>query len=137
MSYTLVHGSLTNELEDYIYDKYDAEECFNLLQSKICFFGHTHHAESFIYNEQTKEINKKSFTESGSLQLENNLKYLINPGSVGQPRDSNPKLSFAIWNTEKNTINFYRLDYDINSCANKIVAAGFPQELASRLYLGY
>jgi diadenosine tetraphosphatase ApaH/serine/threonine PP2A family protein phosphatase len=62
--------------------------------------------------------------------------YLINPGSVGQPRDGDPRAAFAVYDSNDHTVTFYRVDYDIKSCQDKIIMAGLPPRLADRLAMG-
>jgi diadenosine tetraphosphatase ApaH/serine/threonine PP2A family protein phosphatase len=74
--------------------------------------------------------------ESNEVKLEKGVRYLINPGSVGQPRDRNPRASCAIYDSETRIIKFYRLDYNIEEAQRKILAERLPPALAERLSLG-
>jgi len=99
------------------------------------FFGHTHLPRVYIKRDNMVEellIEKDNF----QLKIEKEARYLINPGSLGQPRDRNPKSSFIIFNTKTNKITFHRLSYNLSQTQSRILQAGLPSALADRLTLG-
>ncbi len=127
-----VHGSPV-ELGTYIDNRQKVEEAFTRteeMHASLCFFGHTHipgfydHAGVFHY-----EIEK-------DFVLRADESYLINPGSIGQPRDGKTELSYCTWNAEKHVLRFHRVRYDITLAADKIRKAGLPNMLADRLFIG-
>ncbi|MEK7313803.1 MAG: metallophosphoesterase, partial [Deltaproteobacteria bacterium] len=81
--------------------------------------------------DKAEAITKERF------QLQEGCFYFINPGSVGQPRDRDARASFLIFDAAKNEVSFYRVEYDIKACADKIKAAGLPGILAEKLFIGY
>lgn len=129
---TLVHGSLCNpEQFRYIFDIPSAEETFALMQTKICFIGHSHVPVIFI-----KEGRSSTFTFQTEIRLKNQWYYIVNTGSVGQPRDGNPKACYVIYDTESEVVRIKRISYDIRRAQDKIIEAGLPRILAERLSLG-
>lgn len=131
---TLCHGAPFDE-DYYIFGEFDAAEAFKYIRTPLCFFGHTHFP--YVYTE------KDSFVEgtflmgnSNEVKLEKGVRYLINPGSVGQPRDRNPRASCAIYDSDVRRIKFFRLDYDIEEAQKKIREEDLPLALAERLSLG-
>lgn len=132
-SFLLVHGSITDP-DYYIFSFSDVLTNFNLMVGKdikICFFGHTHVRKSYCFKEGTvTEIREKNFL------LDPSSYYLINPGSVGQPRDGDPRASFLVFDTEKREISLFRVAYDIETAAKKILQQELPPYLAHRLFYG-
>lgn len=151
---TIVHATLDSPASwGYIFDVHHAMDNFSYQFTPLCFCGHSHVPIAFC---------KKSFTGSSSLLVEEvqdwkaerteanagkadpdpviniqkGWKYLINIGSVGQPRNKDPRASFAIYDTEANTVTRVRLTYDVITAQNKIRAAGLPERLATRLERG-
>ena len=129
-----VHGSLRKPLEEYIDTVESAREIFNSHDFQTCFFGHTHVAEAFLIQEG--KVFNPPFPKGGEIQLHPQKRYLINPGSVGQPRDGNPQASFALYDTEKGIVKINRIRYNIQRAADKIIAAGLPEYLSIRLFSG-
>lgn len=129
-----VHGSLRKPLEEYIDMVESAREIFNSHDFQTCFFGHTHVAEAFLFHEG--KVFNPPFPKGGEIQLHPQKRYLINPGSVGQPRDGNPQASFALYDTEKGIVKINRIRYNIQRAADKIIAAGLPEYLSIRLFSG-
>ena len=130
-----IHGWV-NDTDRYIMGTKDAERNFELMKVAratlgLCFFGHTH--VPVVYSEEAGEIlvNRES-----RIKLKKNVRYLINPGSLGQPRDRDPSASFLIYDEFNEKVNFYRVDYDIAATQKKIIEAGLPVELAQRLAVG-
>ena len=132
--FTICHGAPFDE-DYYIFGEFDAAEAFDYLKLPICFFGHTHFP--FVYAKRDTAVDG-TFLEGNSneVKLEKDVTYLINPGSVGQPRDRNPRTSFAIYDTDARFIKFFRIDYDIDDAKAKILASALPPALAERLSLG-
>jgi|YelNatPaOPRAMG01_1025707.scaffolds.fasta_scaffold00119_43 predicted phosphodiesterase len=130
---TLVHGSLYQpQYFHYITDIESAEESFRLLENNICFIGHLHVSGVFVKDNQGEIY----YYEPEYIQLKLENKYIINVGSVGQPRDGNPFACYCIFDTEKKEIWIKRQPYDIDSTYKKIIKAGLPLFLAQRLYWG-
>jgi predicted phosphodiesterase len=131
---TICHGAPFDE-DYYIFGEFDAAEAFAYFQTPICFFGHTHFP--FIYSEKD-QIVEGTFLEgdSNEVKLEKGVRYLVNPGSVGQPRDRNPKAACAIYDSDTRTIKFYRMEYEIGEAQRKILEEKLPPALAERLALG-
>jgi predicted phosphodiesterase len=130
---TLVHDTL-NEPQDFNYltDVYSALQTFQILDTEICFVGHTHVAGIFIkYND-----NEILYTDSDFIDIEKGRKYIVNVGSVGQPRDNNPELAYCIYDTEKRRVEIKRASYDIESARKKILMSGLPEFLGDRLLWG-
>jgi len=131
----LCHGSPTDE-DEYVFTDLEAARIFLEFESRIILFGHTHLPTIF-------ELDKEGILYGNlvvgprTLELEPSCRYLINPGSVGQPRDRNPLSSFAILDSEAQTIEFGRVPYDISSTQRSIVEAGLPKILADRLGFGF
>lgn len=129
------HGWL-NDTDRYIIGARDAEKNFELMKElkatlNVSFFGHTHvpvaysHEDGIILNPENP------------VKLKKNVRYLINPGGLGQPRDRDPRAAFLIYDSKRALVTFYRVEYDIDSTADKILAAGLPERLAERLKLGW
>ncbi len=132
--FILVHGSLDEpEKFNYVFNLRDIELNFQLLKKKICFFGHSHIPGIYSCSLSQKRIELSS---SGMVKFENEKKYLINVGSVGQPRDRNPAACFALFDTEEKTLWIKRCGYEIRKTQEKIVQAGLPKILAGRLAFG-
>jgi predicted phosphodiesterase len=131
---TCCHGSPFDE-DYYIFGEFDAAEAFDFLDFPLCFFGHTHFP--FIYTKRENVV-EGTFLEGNKneIKLEKDVRYLINPGSVGQPRDRNPRAACAIFDSETKIIKFYRLEYNIEEAQKKIRKENLPPALAERLSLG-
>ena len=129
----LVHATL-HEPEEFIYlnDITESRKTFALMNHQICFLGHTHVPVIFIEHNQDIKI-----CDQHECPLEPNKKYIVNVGSVGQPRDKNPKASYGIYDADRATIQIKRVPYDIGRAQEKILKAGLPMSLAYRLALGY
>jgi len=131
---TICHGAPFDE-DYYIFGEFDAAEAFLHIRTPICFFGHTHFP--FIYSEHDHLVEGTFLTGNGNeFKLEKDVRYLINPGSVGQPRDRNTRAACAIYDSRTRKIRFYRLEYNIEAAQDKILKENLPAALAERLALG-
>jgi len=129
--FDLVHGSPADE-DEYLITDFDAEGAREAIGAPLTFFGHTHIQGGFLFTRRAV----KRIPPGGVLELEPDHYYLINPGSVGQPRDGDPRAAYALYAPAERTIEYRRVEYDLEKAANKIEAAGLPQQLAARLYIG-
>ena len=132
----LFHGSI-HDTNRYILFLDDVEENFQSLAGlpgalKLGFFGHTHVGTAFIDHQGVI-----SSDLSSELSLSSEKRYLIDPGSVGQPRDGDPRASFLVYDRDDSTVLFFRVEYDIKACQDRIVRAGLPPLLAWRLEQGW
>ncbi|MFI5322226.1 MAG: metallophosphoesterase family protein [Thermodesulfobacteriota bacterium] len=129
--FTIVHGSPSDPYK-YILSSYDAAPEFELLEGKsLCFFGHTHVSVCYsLYEGRIAE------TRAGAFRLRRGAKYLVNPGSVGQPRDRDPRASFLIYD-DRGYVEFRRVEYFIEGAQKKIIESGLNRFLAERLSQGY
>jgi predicted phosphodiesterase len=131
----LVHGSLLHR--DHYLVTYDGiMENIRRMQAtgpgiRVLFFGHTHVQGAFAY-----ERDRLTAVSSASFSIRDDSLYLINPGSVGQPRDRDPRCAFLVYDEEAKTVEFLRLPYDLHTCREKIFSAGLPGALADRLQVG-
>ena len=129
--FVLVHGSLQSpEAFNYIATVRDAEYNFRMMDKKYCFCGHSHVPMSFF------DTDPMTYSLDPIIHLEDEVKMIINVGSVGQPRDEHPEASYAIFDDEQKVVEIRRIKYDIETAAKKITDAGLPQPLALRLWLG-
>jgi predicted phosphodiesterase len=131
-----VHGSPQDPILEYILDKNTASLIFSKFNFKICFIGHSHLAGCFSFNENNNQIDYMNFSHGGYIEINKNKRYIINCGSVGQPRDGNPKASYGIYDLKYGIINIYRVSYPIHLAQDKIINAGLPRSLADRLSYG-
>jgi putative phosphoesterase len=130
---TFVHASPKDPGQwEYIFSTHEAEINFESFQTRICLVGHTHIPG--IFPEDVKAQRSKVTRLTTQLVQEN--RYIINVGSVGQPRDGNWKLSFGIVDTSAWTYEHIRSEYDVQAASEKIVAADLPRFLADRLLVG-
>jgi predicted phosphodiesterase len=130
-SFDLVHGSPLDE-DEYLVGLEDVHFLREYLECKLTFFGHTHLQGGFLLAPRSV----KRFTPNGMLQLEPDYYYLINPGSVGQPRDGDPRAAYALYSPEERMVEYGRVPYDIGKAATKIMEAELPESLAMRLFEG-
>jgi predicted phosphodiesterase len=135
--YVLFHGSLCDPLWEYIITPLTAYAVFKKLEGDVAFFGHSHLSGAFIFRKEQAKVSYQSGGEQ-RLKLEENTQYLINPGSVGQPRDNDPRAAFAIAELTSNEkwVQFHRINYDIEQTRRAIIAAHLPQSNADRLLHG-
>jgi Predicted phosphoesterase len=129
--FTVVHATLdTPHKWGYVATPGDAAASFTYQHTPVCFFGHTH--EPFLFSTGFL-VKKKTFDQ---VQLKPGTQYLINIGSVGQPRDQDWRAAYVIYQPETLEVELRRIPYDIATTQRKILAAGLPAELAERLALG-
>lgn len=134
---TLAHGSPRNPIWEYLMDLYTASVNFNHFDTPFCFVGHTHLPLSFLSkeDEDTQKISWELINGDTNLILENRM--IINPGSVGQPRDQDARAAYAIFNTETNIWEAHRVKYDVTGVQQRIYASGLPERHALRLDDGW
>lgn len=131
-NFVLAHSTPDTPEEFYYLDNYnEARRAFALLDGQVCFVGHTHKPGVFV--EREGDLFHKAL---GVLKLEDNKRYIINVGSVGQPRDRDNRACFVIYDTIDGTVELRRIAYDFKSAQGKIIKAGLPLYLASRLEEG-
>jgi predicted phosphodiesterase len=136
----LVHGSPIDE-DEYVVSLGDALAPLITLAAPLTFFGHTHLQGGFFANGSAADGFRPEYRtvgqpESVPLQLKSSARYLINPGSVGQPRDGDWRAAFALFDTEAQVVHFHRAPYNLKSAQDRIFAAKLPPRLATRLAAG-
>lgn len=132
MGMTLVHSTMDKpENFGYVFDNFQAETNFIYQKTLLCFHGHTHCP--MIYEKHMSGVFR---IDPQDFKLAPGRKYFINVGSVGQPRDGDPRAAYVIYDTAERTVRFRRLEYDIAAAQARIRAAGLPDRLADRLALG-
>jgi len=133
-SVMLCHGSPYDE-DEYVFNVHHAAQVLSLFNAPFILFGHTHLPAVFSIDT---DYNVRGFAvkTDATVRLEEGRRYLINPGSVGQPRDRNPAASFVLFDSEKRTAQFFRVPYDVSKTQASIRKAGLPDVLAQRLLYG-
>jgi predicted phosphodiesterase len=130
-SFSIVHATLDGPQRwGYVFDKLAAAASFTYQNTSVCFFGHTHVPVAFIRDAVVRGGTYSKF------KVEPGKKYFVNVGSVGQPRDGNPKAAYVVYDLDEGSIELRRLDYDMPTTQSKILAAGLPPRLAERLAQG-
>ncbi len=132
--FLLVHGAPVTYFE-YILDKDSAARAFDGTDAGIVFVGHTHIAEYWVRDE-SGAIGHKHMQHGGDLDLEEGKRYIIDVGSVGQPRDLNPQASFVFYDDDRRRVEWMRYDYPIEEVQRKMRAAQLPSYLIDRLSVG-
>lgn len=132
MGITLVHSTMDNpETFGYVFDHFQAEANFICQKTPLCFHGHTH--VPMIYEKQVAGVYR---IDPQDFKLPIGRKYFINVGSVGQPRDRDPRATYVIYDFLARTVKFRRLEYDVEAAQERIRLAGLPSRLAERLAVG-
>jgi predicted phosphodiesterase len=137
---TCAHGSPLNE-DHYILNMRDAWAPLQQATTAITFFGHTHIQGGFSqkehdWHELRPRYSTRNEPDSWTLPVPAGTRHLINPGSIGQPRDCDWRAAFAIYNTNPSEIVFHRVPYDLTAAQGRILMAGLPERLAARLREG-
>ena len=130
----ICHGSPLDE-DTYVFSIYDAYEIFSNYTADVVFFGHTHIPSLFVQQAKGIEVSVVQ-GESFTLKLEEGRRYLLNPGSIGQPRDRDPRAAYITYDSDTRTVRWQRVDYPISKAQERIVKSGLPKVLADRLALG-
>lgn len=134
----LVHGAVEDE-DEYVFAPDQALTGLIASQSPVTFFGHTHIQGGFSYDGakiEPVELWVMRGTNPAIIGLEPNKRYLLNPGSIGQPRDGDPRAAFAIADLERRQVEFWRTAYDISAVQDRMERAGAPEALVLRLAFG-
>lgn len=131
-SFFLVHASPACPRDwEYLLDRFDAEPQFQYFSEPLCFIGHTH--QPAVYMDDPSGCKSLPLFP---LSLEVNRRYIVNVGSVGQPRDHDPRACFAVYDEAAKKVEYTRVPYDISGAQAKIRAAQLPEVLAARLATG-
>jgi diadenosine tetraphosphatase ApaH/serine/threonine PP2A family protein phosphatase len=133
-AFAVAHGTPIDE-DAYIFGEIEALNVFRQTAFALCFFGHSHFPVVFGLSPEAIQT-VLTAPPAFRYRLQPGVRYLVNPGSIGQPRDGVPLASFAIFDSETRTVAIYRLPYRIEKTQQKILDAGLPRPLADRLALG-
>ena len=132
----LVHGAPDDE-DRYIFHEHEAETGLRNATEQITFFGHTHVQGGFVGELYRRAVEvSRLHALPDPMAIVAGRRYLLNPGAVGQPRDGNSRAAYCIYDSAMRTVEFCRVEYDIRTVQDKILAAGLPEELAFRLASG-
>jgi diadenosine tetraphosphatase ApaH/serine/threonine PP2A family protein phosphatase len=132
---TLSHGSPRNPTWEYLIDPLTALINFAFFDTQIALVGHSHLPLAFIVDKEGEKIDRKLMKADDVLNLDTRV--ILNPGSVGQPRDHDPRASYGILDPEANTWELHRVEYDVKTTQEALKKAGLPAKLASRLSEGW
>ena len=129
------HGSPVDE-DEYVFEPTDAIEAIRMADTPVCFFGHTHVQIVYWLSEGNFDVIVTGPEPILRLTLDVNKRYLINPGSVGQPRDGDPRAAYATYDSDTRELTLCRVPYAVEEAQAKIVGAKLPEGLARRLAYG-
>jgi diadenosine tetraphosphatase ApaH/serine/threonine PP2A family protein phosphatase len=130
--FTLTHGSPRDPIWEYILSAAEAKENLKYFQTPYCLIGHSHRP---VWFKCDKSCSGFDLLPEAKIKLGKN-RSIINPGSVGQPRDGDPRASYSIYNSDAGIITLYRVPYDIPATQQRMQDAGLPEWLVARLALG-
>ena len=131
----ICHGSPVDE-DAYLFDELDAVRALKTSLRPLCLFGHTHYPVTFELAEDRFDTVGPAAAGEMRMPLRAGSKYLLNPGSVGQPRDGDSRAAYAIVDTTARLVELFRLRYPVAEAQAKILEAGLPEVLAQRLAVG-
>jgi diadenosine tetraphosphatase ApaH/serine/threonine PP2A family protein phosphatase len=130
---TLVHASPVEPQDwDYLLTAEDGYEALSAFATRVCFVGHSHCPGAWSIGSSGPAHEPRAV----EVELERGRRYLVNVGSVGQPRDGDPRATYAVWNVNDHRVTIRRVAYDVATARRKILAAGLPRSLAERLSIG-
>lgn len=130
----ICHGSPLDE-DTYVFSDVDAFEIFASFATPVTFFGHTHIPS--VFSLEGRRLGVTALRgDGGSIRLDPDGRYLINPGSIGQPRDRDPRASYMTYDSARRVVRWYRVPYPISAAQRRILRAGLPHALADRLAIG-
>jgi len=130
----ICHGSPLDE-DTYVFSDVDAYEIFSQYSMPVVFFGHTHIPSLFSLEGRRLGVTALR-GDGGTIKLHPEGRYLINPGSIGQPRDRDPRASYMVYDSRRRVVRWYRIPYPIAEAQQRIRRAGLPGSLADRLAVG-
>ena len=134
---TLVHASPHNPDEwDYLVSEDDGLEVFGAFDTRLCFVGHSHWPAAWSLGSSGPDYAAGLKGPRATVQFEPGRRYIVNVGSVGQPRDRDPRASYGLWDRDERRVTIRRVTYDVRQTAQKILQAGLPRALAERLARG-
>jgi predicted phosphodiesterase len=133
-AFAICHGTPIDE-DAYIFGEIEALNVFRQTDFPVCFFGHSHFPVIFALSPDAITT-ILTVGDAFRFKLRPGVRYLINPGSVGQPRDGSPLTSFAMYDSDTQVVTIHRLSYRVEDTQEKILKAGLPRPLADRLSLG-
>jgi diadenosine tetraphosphatase ApaH/serine/threonine PP2A family protein phosphatase len=129
------HGSPVDE-DEYVFEPTDAIEAIRMADTPVCFFGHTHVQIVYWLSGSSFDVIVTGPDPVMTLTLDEDKRYLINPGSVGQPRDGDPRAAYATYDSATRELTLCRVPYAVEEAQAKIVSAKLPEGLARRLAYG-
>jgi diadenosine tetraphosphatase ApaH/serine/threonine PP2A family protein phosphatase len=132
-TFTLVHGSPREPIWEYVISPSIAQENFSFFQSPYCLVGHSH--VPLVFKEEGDTCTFSRLVDNIGLAL-GESRLILNPGGVGQPRDGDPRASYAIYDSDTRMLRLHRVPYDIADTQDKMMAKGLPVRLAVRLQYG-
>ncbi|HKV03574.1 MAG TPA: metallophosphoesterase family protein [Candidatus Acidoferrales bacterium] len=137
-TFSIVHGAVYDE-DEYVFSPALALDGLSNAPSPVVFFGHTHIQGGFALRNEDVQV--LTFKHAGgnpysTFTTEPVINYLLNPGSIGQPRDGDPRAAFAIADLEKQSVEFWRIPYDIEDVQRRMEREGLPEPLIQRLTFG-
>lgn len=137
--FQIVHGSVRHE-DEYVFHPREARESLLLAKVPLTFCGHTHIQGGFVLRGEDRvqvlKVGMAPGPASATLELDPAARYLINPGSIGQPRDGDPRAGFAYYTEESRLVEYWRVPYDVQSTQKKMKEVGLPGALIDRLAIG-
>lgn len=134
-AFEICHGTPFDE-DAYVFDDLDALRALHAAERPLCLFGHTHVQVGYSLARNQFAVETNGDARPFDIALKPDTKYLINPGSVGQPRDGDPRAGYAIVNTGAGTVSIHRVRYPVAKAQARIIEAGLPDILAERLAVG-
>lgn len=132
--FTLTHGSPREPIREYLLSGWSAQENLAHFSTRFCFVGHTHSPMVFACEENGRCA--AHYFEPESPVVLGEMRLIINPGAVGQPRDGDPRASYAIYDSDAHMVELHRVPYDIRATQATMIAQGLPAALATRLSHG-
>lgn len=132
--FTIVHGTPRDPLKEYFFNSLQYRALYEKWVGQILFVGHTHMPFCMKGNAQTCKV--FSAAENTTIQLDPSQRYVINPGSVGRPRDNDVRAAFGVWDTQAKTFTFLRVPYDYQKTQRKMIEFGLPRTLIEGFVLG-
>jgi diadenosine tetraphosphatase ApaH/serine/threonine PP2A family protein phosphatase len=133
--YVLVHGSPRSPIWEYVTSVPIATENFSCFDADVCFFGHTHVAMYAVLRDGETQAEIQPMRPGETIDLLTG-RYMINPGSVGQPRDRDPRSAYVVLDTDRGTVTGHRVEYDVAATQRQMAMANLPEVLIARLAHG-